>query len=77
MFVCLLDLFFFFMGAVLQLPFLNSRAARTGMVRVFRKQLRIILETHEEGSIALAWWNEKGQHRTLGKWSRSELGSKN
>lgn len=58
---------FVFYGNSVVVTILEQQRGKDGMVRVFRKQLGIILETHEEGSVALVWWNEKGQRRTLGK----------
>lgn len=74
-FVCLLC--FVFYGNSVVVTILEQQKGKDGMVRVFRKQLAIILETHEEGSVALVRWNEKGQRSTPGKWNRSELGSRN
>lgn len=68
---------FVFYGNSVVVTILEQQRGKDRMVRVFRKQLGIILETHEEGSVALVRWNEKGQRRTLGKWNRSELGSRN
>lgn len=68
-----------FWGKHLWLPFLsfNGRAVRTGMVNITREWLGIILETGTRGSMALVWWSHERQHRRLGKWSRSEVGSRN
>lgn len=58
---------FVFYGNSVVVTILEQQRGKDRMVRVFRKQLAIILETREEGSVALVRWNEKGQRRTLGK----------